>query len=140
VATLTGARRAGALTLAVTNDEESPLARAADLGLPLRVGPKRSVAATRTFTAELLALWLRVAALAAVDPAPARRVADDAAAALASAERALVDVSLGPAGTAVVAGRGYDFPLALEIALKLREVGRRNARGFRRRTSSMARS
>ena len=64
VAAIDAARRAGALALAVTNDETSPLARVADLVLPLRVGPERSIAATKTFTAELLALWLLVGAIA----------------------------------------------------------------------------
>ena len=131
VSAIDGARRAGALTLAITNDESSPLARAADLVLPLGVGPERSVAATKTFTAELLALWLLVAAIADTDPAPARLVAEQAAQALAAAEQALAGFTLGGAASpVVVAGRGYSFPIALEIALKLREVGVRNAQGF----------
>ena len=51
--------------------------------------------------------------------------------ALDAAERALAGLSLGDAaGPVVVVGRGYSFPIALEIALKLREVGVRNAQGF----------
>ena len=79
VSAIDGARRGGALALAVTNDEASPLARVADLVLPLGVGPERSIAATKTFTAELLALWLLVGAIADADPAPARRVGEQAA-------------------------------------------------------------
>jgi glutamine---fructose-6-phosphate transaminase (isomerizing) len=131
VAAIDGARRGGALALAVTNDETSPLARVSDLVLPLRVGQERSIAATKTFTAELLALWLLVGAVTATDAGPARRVADHVANALRSAERALAGFSLGDAASAVVVvGRGYSFPIALEIALKLREVGVRNAQGF----------
>jgi len=131
VAAIDGARRGGALTLAVTNDETSPLARVSDLVLPLRVGAERSIAATKTFTAELLALWLLVSAVTAADAAPARRVADHVANALRSAERELLGPSLGDAASPiVVVGRGYSFPIALEIALKLREVGIRNAQGF----------
>jgi glucosamine--fructose-6-phosphate aminotransferase (isomerizing) len=131
VSAIDGARRAGALALAVTNDEASPLARVADLVLPLGVGLERSIAATKTFTAELLALWLLVGAVAGADPAPARRLGEDAAQALAAAERALAELSLGDAASpVVVVGRGYSFPIALEIALKLREVGVRNAQGF----------
>ena len=131
VAAVEGSRRAGALTLAVTNDEASPLARVADLVLPLRVGPERSVAATKTFTAELLALWLLVGAVTGADSGPAHRVAQHVADGLRSAERALTGASLGDAASpVVVVGRGYGFPIALEIALKLREVGVRNAQGF----------
>ena len=115
----------------MTNDEASPLARAADLVLPLGVGPERSIAATKTFTAELLALWLLVGAVAGVDPAPSRGVGDEVARTLEAAERALAGLSLGEAASpVVVVGRGYSFPIALEIALKLREVGVRNAQGF----------
>jgi glucosamine--fructose-6-phosphate aminotransferase (isomerizing) len=131
VSAIDGARRGGALALAITNDETSPLARAADLVLPLGVGLERSVAATKTFTAELLALWLLVGAIAGADPAPARHVAEHAARALAAAEQALAGFMLGGAASpVVVAGRGYSFPIALEVALKLREVGVRNAQGF----------
>ena len=131
VSAIDGARRGGALALAVTNDEASPLARVADLVLPLGVGPERSIAATKTFTAELLALWLLVGAIADADPTPARRVGEQAGQALAAAERVLAGFSLGGAASpVVVVGRGYSFPIALEVALKLREVGVRNAQGF----------
>ena len=131
VSAIDGARRAGALALAVTNDETSPLAKAADLVLPLGVGLERSIAATKTFTAELLALWLLVGAVAGADSALARGVGEQVAHALDAAERALAGLSLGDAASpVVVVGRGYSFPIALEIALKLREVGVRNAQGF----------
>lgn len=131
VAAIEGARRAGALALAVTNDEASPLARVADLVLPLRVGPERSIAATKTFTSELLALWLLVAAVTGADPAPAARVGEQVGDALDAAATALRGLALGEAASpVVVVGRGYSFPIALEIALKLREVGVRNAQGF----------
>jgi glucosamine--fructose-6-phosphate aminotransferase (isomerizing) len=131
VSAIDGARRAGALALAVTNDEASPLARVADLVLPLAVGPERSIAATKTFTAELLALWLLVGAVTGADPDPARRLGEEATHALTAAERVLAGLSLGDAASPiVVVGRGYSFPVALEIALKLREIGVRNAQGF----------
>ncbi|MGR3762326.1 SIS domain-containing protein (plasmid) [Roseobacteraceae bacterium NS-SX3] len=53
------ARRAGACTVAITNDAASPLARAAQVALPVHAGPERSVAATKTFVTSLTAgLWL----------------------------------------------------------------------------------
>ena len=54
------AREHGALTLAVTNDPDSPLAEAAELHLDVAAGHERAVAATKTYTAELLALLLLV--------------------------------------------------------------------------------
>jgi glutamine---fructose-6-phosphate transaminase (isomerizing) len=131
VAAIDGARRGGALALAVTNDETSPLARVADLVLPLRVGSERSIAATKTFTAELLALWFLVGAVAGAGPRAARGLGQQTGESLAAAERALAGLSLGDgASPVVVVGRGYSFPIALEIALKLREVGLRNAQGY----------
>src|SRR5262249_60822319 len=83
------------------------------------------------FTAELLARWLLVGAVTGADAGPAHRVAQHVADGLRSAERALTGASLGDAASpVVVVGRGYGFPIALEIALKLREVGVRNAQGF----------
>ena len=58
VDSLTAARERGALTLAVTNAIDSPLARAAELAVDVRAGAERAVAATKTYTAELLALHL----------------------------------------------------------------------------------
>ena len=54
------ARETGALTLAVTNNPESALAGAAELPIDVAAGHERAVAATKTYTAELLALLLLV--------------------------------------------------------------------------------
>ena len=62
---LEAARTCGARTIAVTNREDSPLARAAHDTVLLRAGPERSVAATKTYTAQLTALSLLVAAATA---------------------------------------------------------------------------
>ena len=70
VVRIDGARRGGRPRPRGDQRRDSPLARVADLVLPLGVGPERSIAATKTFTAELLALWLLVGAIADADPAP----------------------------------------------------------------------
>src|SRR3546814_6468996 len=49
------AREAGAIVIAIVNDENSPLVRLADIVMPLRAGPERSVAATKSFIATLAA-------------------------------------------------------------------------------------
>ena len=118
------AREQGALTLAVTNAPDSPLAEAAELHLDVAAGPERAVAATKTYTAELLALLLLVEAIrrgrgcrrAADLPAlrRARRCADDTAVDLADRYRF--------AGQLVTTGRGYAYPTAREAALKLMET------------------
>src|SRR5262245_38887329 len=55
------AKAAGALTAAIVNDEESPLAKSSDIVLPMAAGPELSVAATKTFVTSLSA-WLHIVA------------------------------------------------------------------------------
>ncbi len=123
------ARAAGALTLAVTNVAGSPLAEAAELEIGLAAGHERAVAATKTYTAELLALLLLVEAVRA----GGGRLPDDERAALAGlpdlaaqalAEPAAVDLAdrYRFADRLVTTGRGYAYPTAREAALKLMET------------------
>ncbi|MEO3778081.1 SIS domain-containing protein [Micromonospora sp. B11E3] len=123
------ARASGALTLAVTNAPGSPLAEAAELSVDIAAGHERAVAATKTYTAELLALLMLVEGIRAGDGAlPA-----DERAALAElpelAARTLADATatqLAPryrfAAQLVTTGRGYAYPTAREAALKLMET------------------
>ncbi len=68
------AATAGALTVALTNTPGPALAGAADLHIDIHVGPELSVAATKSYTAELLSLWLLVDAWRGGDAAAARAV------------------------------------------------------------------
>ena len=83
VATVESARRSGSPTLSLTNDPASELARAADVHIDLCAGPELSVAATKSYTAELVALhaWVRLAAGEPYDD-----VRDDIALGAAAAE------------------------------------------------------
>lgn len=119
------ARRQGALTLALTNDDASPLAAAAELVLPLLAGPERAVAATKTYTAQLLALAMLSAALRgeASPWAELAQVPEHVACAL--------DLGAGAARSAqafrdctrlLVVARGYNLATALEIVLKIKET------------------
>jgi glucosamine--fructose-6-phosphate aminotransferase (isomerizing) len=63
IRTLEVARAQGALTLAVTNNAASDLGSAAELQIDVLAGPELSVAATKTYTAQQLALYLLVDAL-----------------------------------------------------------------------------
>src|SRR5512146_305916 len=64
VSVLAEGRRQGNLTLAVTNAPESPLAAEADFVLDILAGPEQAVAATKTYTSELMAIAMLSAALA----------------------------------------------------------------------------
>jgi len=124
VAVVEEARRQGCLTVAITNDASSRLAAAAELVLPLGAGPERSVPASKTYTASLLALAM---VSEAIDPdaefrAALGRVPEAVGGALekdSELER-LVPPLQGP--RAIVLGRGFNFSTAEEIALKLTET------------------
>jgi len=129
VGVVAAARRQGAPTIAVTNDPDSDLAAAADHAIDLATGPELAVAATKTYTAELLAIALLVTALdGAADAGPALAGIPDAiAAALASESQAeAVAAHLAAAGRdrLIVVGRGYEYATARELALKLKELAR----------------
>lgn len=63
VSVLAEARRQGALTLAITNDPSSPLAEEAEMVLDTCAGPERAIAATKTYTTQLLSIALLSVAL-----------------------------------------------------------------------------
>ncbi|MBN1659856.1 MAG: SIS domain-containing protein [Anaerolineae bacterium] len=125
VAVLAEGRAQGAPTLAITNDAGSPLASQADCLLPLHAGPERSVAATKTYTAELAALALlscaldrdteRLEALRGVPEQVEQVLTREEGVAQAVARYRYMD-------TCVVLGRGYNYATAFEIALKLKEL------------------
>ena len=125
------ARAGGALTIAVTNDDTAPMAAACDHTLPLRVGPEKSVAATKTFVVSVLAglalvaEWREDAGLrAAVAALP-----EQFARALACDWAPLSD-RLARAGSAFVLGRGPGFAIASEMALKFKETSGIHAESY----------
>src|SRR5215218_9052282 len=67
VSVLEEGRKQGCLTLAITNIPDSPLAKAADFILDIQAGPEKAVAATKTYTAELMAVAMLSVALGDVD-------------------------------------------------------------------------
>jgi glucosamine--fructose-6-phosphate aminotransferase (isomerizing) len=123
------ARESGALTLAVTNAPDSPLARAAALAVDVAAGHERAVAATKTYTAELLALLMLIEGVRAGDGALPSDERHALAALPQLAAQTLADstaVQLAPryrfAARMVTTGRGYAYPTAREAALKLMET------------------
>jgi glucosamine--fructose-6-phosphate aminotransferase (isomerizing) len=120
----------GASTLAITNDEESSLARSAEIHFCLRAGEEQSVAATKTYTAQLLLLYLLVAALKDEElGADVRQLPDQARAVLAD-DRWENTARYRYAEHLVVSSRGYNFATAKEAALKLMEATYVVAEGF----------
>ncbi|HTZ43550.1 MAG TPA: SIS domain-containing protein [Jatrophihabitans sp.] len=125
VGSVEAARSGGALTVAVTNSAASALATAAEHHVDIRAGVERAVAATKTYTAELLALYLLLCGGdAAAVPEVAERTLAGAPAAYAAAER------YRPVQRLVTIGRGYSYPTAREAALKLMETSYLSAQAF----------
>lgn len=125
VAVVREGRRQGAVTVAITNDPASPLARAAAFPLLLHAGPERAVAATKTYTAELLALAMLSAAVRGDGPHwdEVARVPAHVASTLAlySGKPGKLE-SLRSAQRLVVVGRGYNLATTFEVALKIKET------------------
>jgi glucosamine--fructose-6-phosphate aminotransferase (isomerizing) len=128
------ARECGALTVAVTNAPESRLAAAAELAVDVHAGPERAVAATKSYTSQLLALYLLVDAVAGGDAATARTLPERVGTVL-DAERARGAVHACAqryrfVERLVTTGRGYAYPTAREAALKLMETSYLSAHAF----------
>ena len=136
------ARAQGAMLIGVTNVVDSALAREADAVLYTRAGPEIGVAATKTFTTQLVAMQLLALYLAQV------RGSEDEGTIVHLAEAvrrlpALVEETLGASeGISRLArdfsntrdvfflGRSGDFPVAMEGALKLKEIAYVRAEGY----------
>jgi glucosamine--fructose-6-phosphate aminotransferase (isomerizing) len=118
-------RRQGALTLAITNEGSSPLAEAAELVIEMVAGPENAVAATKTYTSQLVAIamlstaltgdaehreWLGRLPSLVEDTLALDETIKDASARYRYMEQC------------VVLGRGFNYATAHEWALKLKEL------------------
>jgi glucosamine--fructose-6-phosphate aminotransferase (isomerizing) len=129
------ASRRGAPTLAVTNVVGSSAARECDHALYIRAGPEIGVAASKTFASQLAAL--NVLSLAITRTGDSRE-AIGALRDLPSAVQEVLDESTGEAvakeyidaDAYFFIGRGYQYPVALEGALKMKEITYKHAEGF----------
>jgi glucosamine--fructose-6-phosphate aminotransferase (isomerizing) len=142
LAALREARRNGQKIAAVVNVLESSIAREADVMFPMAAGPEIGVASTKAFTCQLAAL-----ASVAIAAGRARGVLSEAeekrlvralletprhvAEALKSAEEIeKIAEEIAKARDVLYIGRGVNFPLALEGALKLKEISYIHAEGY----------
>jgi glucosamine--fructose-6-phosphate aminotransferase (isomerizing) len=111
----------GAYFVAMTNDASSPLAQLAHHHIDLGVGPELAVAATKSYSSELLHGQLLVDAMLG-EQAPAH-LADEAQRIISDAQgRIEKATSLHLATDIVVLGRGYSLANALELSLKIKET------------------
>jgi glucosamine--fructose-6-phosphate aminotransferase (isomerizing) len=142
LAALRHAKEHGQMTLAIVNVPESSIAREADIVLPTFAGPEIGVASTKAFTCQLSVL-----AALAIATGRARGVLDakderELCIALLETPRHIVDFlkqeravkalgkKIADARDVLYLGRGLNYPLALEGALKLKEISYIHAEGY----------
>ena len=126
----------------VVNVPTSTMAREADLLLPTHAGPEIGVASTKAFTCQLAVLAALAAHMAVAKGRMTREEEKEVVAHLLEAPAALNaalshddDIAemaplIAPARDVLYLGRGQDFPLALEGALKLKEISYIHAEGY----------
>lgn len=131
VAMAESARRGGALTIALTNTADSPLAAASDHAIDIMAGPERSVAATKTFVNSA------VAGLALMAHATGDEKLLAALAELPGQFRHAVACDWSPLTGAIdghnslfILGRGPSFAMANEAALKFKETSSVHAEAY----------
>ncbi|MBX9928755.1 MAG: glutamine--fructose-6-phosphate transaminase (isomerizing) [Gemmatimonadaceae bacterium] len=141
LAAMREAKRRGARTLGLVNVVGSTIAREDDGGIYLHAGPEIGVASTKAFTSQVIALALFTLKLArkrglsvtrgmaiaqalAALPAQIQQVLDQA--------QAIEDIAeeYKRASNFLYLGRGFEFPVALEGALKLKEISYIHAEGY----------
>lgn len=129
VAATEAARQQGALTVAVTNTPASPLSDAAELSVDIKAGDELAVAATKTYTASLLSLYLLVDAIRGGSGEAVAGIGELASAALAASVDEAVE-RYRATERMVTTGRGYSSATAAEAALKLAETSYIGARSY----------
>ena len=131
VQTLEVARARGGCTVALTNRPGSPLALAAAAHVDVLAGPERAVAATKSYTAQLLALYLLLDRVGGGTGDAARPLADLGEQLLQAEPRvARLAERYRFASRLVSTARGYSYPTAREAALKLMETSYVSAQAF----------
>ena len=142
LAALRYAREQGQTIAVVVNVPTSSMAREADLLLPTRAGPEIGVASTKAFTCQLAVLAAFAANLARAKGKLSREEERELVLHLNEAPAA-INAALGhdddiaamahlvaPARDVLYLGRGPDYPMALEGALKLKEISYIHAEGY----------
>jgi glucosamine--fructose-6-phosphate aminotransferase (isomerizing) len=141
LAAMREAKRRGARTLGLVNVVGSTIAREDDGGIYLHAGPEIGVASTKAFTSQVVALalfTLKLARLKNLSVEQGRRIAQ-ALAELPAQVQSILDRAeeiealaeqFKSAHNFLYLGRGYNFPTALEGALKLKEISYIHAEGY----------
>ncbi|MHB1862811.1 MAG: glutamine--fructose-6-phosphate transaminase (isomerizing) [Gemmatimonadaceae bacterium] len=141
LAAMREAKRRGAKTLGLVNVVGSTMAREDDGGIYLHAGPEIGVASTKAFTSQVIALTLltlKLARLRSLSVEKGREIAQamerlpDQVQAILDRAPAIEKIAerFRDATNFLYLGRGYNFPVALEGALKLKEISYIHAEGY----------
>ena len=116
-------KEGGALLIAMTNNSDSPLAKAGDIHIDLSAGPEIAVAATKSYSAELLASLLLVDSWIGNKREVRSHLVDSSKKCLSNISNLDgIANSLDAKREIVVIGRGYAYANAKELALKIQET------------------
>ena len=141
LAAMREAKHRGARTLGIVNVVGSTIARESDGGTYIHAGPEIGVASTKAFSSQVTALLLftlKMARLRALSPVRGREIVQ-ALRALPAQVQSILDRAdeiealaeeFKRASNFLYLGRGYNFPTALEGALKLKEISYIHAEGY----------
>ena len=141
LAALREAKRRGAMTLGIVNVVGSSIARETDAGVYSHAGPEIGVASTKAFTSQLMVLALMAVKLARMKRMSAsegeavlealRELPEKVAYALSRNDQIKeIAKEYAHAPNFLYLGRGYNYPVALEGALKLKEISYIHAEGY----------
>ncbi len=134
IAVIESAKKCGALTAAVTNEAESPLAKTADYHLYCGAGREYSIAATKTFTSQMMLLAMLAAEMSGnagfrssleKTGVFVKEAIDSYEPLIKAQVKDLKDIQ-----GATVLGRGISYPIALEGTLKMLETNKLKMKGY----------
>ena len=125
------ARAGGALTIALTNTADSPLAHASDHAIDILAGTERSVAATKSFVSSAVAgLALMAHTMDDADLHAALKVLPEQLRRAVASDWSPLGAALDRSTSLFILGRGPSFAIANEVALKLKETCSMHAEAY----------
>ena len=143
LAALRIAKSQGVLTVGIVNEENSAIHKEADYTIPLRVGEEMGIASTKTFTSSMLVLVLLALRLAQIRGEIEDEKLGEVLQAVEKVPTLMKNVLLKSDGLVhhaarvfrysknfLFLGRGFNFPIAMEGALKLKEISNTHAEGY----------
>ena len=141
LAAIKEAKRRGARTMGIVNSVGSTIAREVDSGVYIHAGPEIGVVSTKAFTSQVVALMLftlRMGRLKTISVLEGRKIVNALRALPGQVEEILKTANkisevagrFNEADNVLYLGRGFNFPVALEGALKLKEISYVHAEGY----------